>query len=99
MKYALRIREAAAREIIEIRGWYDREREGLGEEFMDELRAGVRSATANPMQYPIYYKAFRRVLLKRFRYKVFYQVQGRSVIIFHVLHQKRDHTPFLEEEA
>lgn len=98
MKYGLRVREEAAREISEIRRWYDRQRAGLGEEFMAELREGVASAVANLRQHAIYHGRFRRVLLRRFHYKIFYQIHGRRIVVFHVLHENRD-TGFLDKES
>ena len=38
-----------------------------------------------------YHRNFRRVLLRRFPYKIFYQVIGRRVVVFRVLHAKQEH--------
>jgi toxin ParE1/3/4 len=45
-----------------------------------------------------YYLGFRRVLLRRFPYKVFYRVEDQRVIVFRVLHGKQDHPRWLSED-
>jgi plasmid stabilization system protein ParE len=49
-----------------------------------------------PERQPIYYRDFRRVLMDRFPYKIFYLIEGRSGIVFRVLHGARDHPRDLE---
>jgi plasmid stabilization system protein ParE len=44
-----------------------------------------------PHRYRVLYKGFRRVLVERFPYKIFYQVKGDNVIVFRVLHHARDY--------
>ncbi len=38
-----------------------------------------------------YYRDFRRLLTRRFPYKLFYRVEGDRVIVFRILHAKRKH--------
>ena len=45
----------------------------------------------NPERPRLYYRNFRRVLLRRFPYKLFYQMIGPRIVIFRVLHAKQDH--------
>ena len=49
----------------------------------------------NPEHQRLYYRNFRRVLLRRFPFKVFYQVIGSRIVIFRVLHAKQDHPGLL----
>ena len=45
-----------------------------------------------PERFPIYYNGFRRALMDRFPYKVFFRIDGDDVIVFRILHASRDHT-------
>ena len=44
----------------------------------------------DPERYRMPYKGFRRVLVERFPYRIFYQLRRNDVIIFTVLHHARD---------
>ena len=43
-----------------------------------------------PDMYPVVYKNFRRGLLRRFPYSVFYVVEETAIVIMGVVHQARD---------
>ena len=45
----------------------------------------------------LYHRNFRRILLRRFPYKVFYQVIGQRVVIFPVLHVRQCHETAFDE--
>jgi toxin ParE1/3/4 len=71
--------------------WYESRRAGLGNEFLIEVRAAIRVLEAYPERRPFYYLGFRRLITGRFPYKLFYRVEGERVIVFRILHAKRDH--------
>jgi len=43
-----------------------------------------------PQMYPVVYKSFRRALLRRFPYSVFYVVEKSFILIVGDVHQARD---------
>jgi hypothetical protein len=53
--------------------------------------ADLRESQQNPECSWPYCRNFRRVLLRRFPYKVFYQVISQRIVIFRVLHAKQEH--------
>ena len=67
----------------------------LGEDFLHEVAKVMELFTTDPERPPFYYRGFRRVLLRRFPYKVFYRVEEVRVIVFRVLHGRRDHPRWL----
>jgi plasmid stabilization system protein ParE len=75
----------------EAQAWYESRRTGLGEELLDEVRRTVRLLESDPERRPLYYRDFRRLLTRRFPYKLFYRVEGDRVIVFRILHAKRKH--------
>ena len=87
----LLVRPEAENDLAAARDWYDRKRFGLGDEFLDELALAMKALEDNTHQARLYYRNFRRVLLRRFPYKVFYQVVGERIIVFRVLHAQEDH--------
>jgi len=89
------VRTGAEADLAAARDWYERQRAGLGYEFLDEVARALNELAQAPERPRLYYRNFRRVLLRRFPYKVFYQVIGGRVVIFRVLHAKQDHGPGL----
>ena len=92
MTWRVSLRTAAKIDIEEARDWYDRQRPGLGEEFLLSIADALGSLEESPLRYPVYYRDFRRILTERFPYKVFYRIEDEAVIVFRVLHSARDHT-------
>ena len=95
MKWLVLVRPEAEADLAAACDWYERRRAGLGAEFLDEVAGAMRWLELDPERQRLYYRNFRRVLLRRFPYKVFYQVIGPRVVVFRVLHAKQDHGPGL----
>lgn len=95
MSWLLLVRPEAERDIAQTRDWYDQKAVGLGDQFLDEIASAMGELTHDPHLPRLYHLNFRRVLLRRFPYKLFYQVLGDRVIIFRVIHAKQDHPPLL----
>ena len=91
MSWRVIIRPNAEADAREARQWYESRRMGLGDELLEEIRHAVRLLEEHPDRRPIYYRGFRRLLTRRFPYKLFYRVEGDHVIVFRILHAKRDH--------
>lgn len=91
MKWLLLVRPEAEQDLALARDWYEQKRARLGHEFLDAVAAALRELEQNPQVPRLYYRNFRRVLLRRFPYKIFYQVIAQRVVIFRVLHAKQDH--------
>ena len=85
------VRPEAERDLAAACAWYEDRRAGLGNEFLDEIAGAMRELEREPELPRLYFRDFRRVRLRRFPYKVFYQVIGERVIVFRVLHAKRAH--------
>jgi toxin ParE1/3/4 len=87
----LLLRTGAEADLAAARDWYEQHRAGLGHEFLDEVARALSELAAAPQRSPLYYRNFRRVLLRRFPYKIFYQIVGPDIVIFRVLHAKQSH--------
>ena len=95
MRFSVIIRPNAEADLQDARKWYDDQRPGLGAELLDEIGLAVERLATDPEHRPIYYNGFRRLLTRRFPYKIFYRVEGDRVIVFRILHAKRDHRRLL----
>ena len=91
MRWHVIIRPKAEADLREAWSWYESQRAGLGDELLIEVRAAIHRLESNPENQPFYYRDFRRLLTRRFPCKLFYRVEGERVIVFRVLHAKREH--------
>jgi plasmid stabilization system protein ParE len=80
---------AAATDAASASSWYESERSGLGIQFLFELDVAIGRAADNPFAYACVFKNFRRVLMRRFPYAVYFIADEDVVRIVAVLHQQR----------
>ena len=70
--------------------YYEGCRQGLGQDFQDEVERGTTRIARNPFECPRYKEtSFRKCVLRRFPYSVFYLDRDETVWIAAVAHQKR----------
>jgi plasmid stabilization system protein ParE len=85
------IRIEAEVDITDAAVWYQREQANLGHEFVAEVESAIASAGENPFRYPCLRRKpeVRRVLTKRFPYRVFFIRRDDAIVVFRVLHGAR----------
>ncbi len=96
MTWRVSIRAAAVANLREAQEWYEGQCPGLGAEFLLSVAVALTRLEQSPETFPLYYRGFRRVLTRRFPYKLFYRIEGEAVIVFRILHAARDHARQLE---
>ena len=72
--------------------WYDSRRESLGREFFKEFEVAIDRTKINPNAFREIIPEVKRILIKRFPYKVFYTVSENTIYIIGVLHVSRSNT-------
>ncbi|MCR4412816.1 MAG: type II toxin-antitoxin system RelE/ParE family toxin [Thermoguttaceae bacterium] len=82
----------AAQDVADARAWYEGQRKGLGETFVQAIDARINSLRANPEIHAIVRKAYRRAILSRFPYAIYYKHTGDTLEIWAVLHTSRNAT-------
>lgn len=90
MKYELIIRSCAESEISDAALWYEKQRKGLGSEFLQSIDAALESIQRAPNLYTNIYKNVRRALIKRFPYSIFYILENGKIVIIAAFHEKRN---------
>jgi plasmid stabilization system protein ParE len=76
----------AEQDISEAYAWYETRQIGLGEEFLNCLDACIESIRRSPEIYPVVYEDYRRTLVRRFPYAVFYEYEDGRDRIRHISH-------------
>ena len=69
--------------------WYERQRQGLGNEFLAEVRDQIERIRENPELYGVLDRAVRVSPVRRFEYVVYYRVESERIRIIAVQHARR----------
>ncbi len=84
------LRPAAAADIEEAFLWYERQRAGLGEEFLAVVQSALDHIVTHPTRHPLIHRDTRRALVHRFPYAIFYRVYEEVVVVVACIHGRRD---------
>jgi plasmid stabilization system protein ParE len=80
----------AERDIAEAYAWYEDRRSGLGEEFLSAIEACVEGVRRQPQMCSVVHESYRRCLIRRFPYAVFYEYGEATITVYAVFHTSRD---------
>ena len=69
--------------------WYEEKVQGLGEEFLGIFYVSSNNLTQNPLIYKKVYGDFRRLLLRRFPYAIYFVIENDEVIVIGLFHCAR----------
>jgi plasmid stabilization system protein ParE len=69
--------------------WYERQRAGLGEEFLAALARAEDTARENPLAFRTIRRDARRAMLRRFPYQLIYRVFSDVVVVVACFHGRR----------
>lgn len=84
------IRPEAKRDLREAKSWYQGISRDLRDEFVRRVDDAIALITERPFAFQTVFRTFRRVLLHRFPYALFYYAGEDRIVVVGVLHQARD---------
>ena len=90
MAAELIIAPEAQQDVDDAYWWYEIRRYGLGEEFIDCVDACVHAICRMPELYSKVHEEYRRALVRRFPYAIFYEYTGGKVIVYSVFHMSQE---------
>lgn len=70
--------------------WYERQKNGLGFDFLDCIENGIKSIIENPQIYQKHYLTFRRCIIRRFPFSIFYSIEANEIVVHSVFDNRRD---------
>jgi len=86
MNRPVKVRRLAERDVAEAKAWYDNQRRGLGDDFVDCVRDVFRRIGQTPEMHQVIFKDVRRSLVQRFPYAVYYKVFSTKITVIAVMH-------------
>ena len=90
MAHSLVIVPDAETDLSEAYGWYEERRRGLGDDFLSCVDACLSGIVRQPELHAVIFAEYRRVMVRRFPYAVFYESTSDTVTVYGVLHTARN---------
>lgn len=89
MTVDVRLRPEAEQALAETAGWYEEQRPGLGQEFLDEALRTFAAIAERPLASAAVYGSLRRALLHRFPLAPFTSLTATEPVVIDVIHGSR----------
>ena len=70
--------------------WYERQRRGLGFEFLDCVEASLQNIIDGPEIYQMRYSNFRGCPIRRFPFSIFYKIEENEIVVHSVFDNRQD---------
>jgi plasmid stabilization system protein ParE len=70
--------------------WYERQRRGLGFEFLDCVESSLQNIIFFPEMDQIRYSCFRGCPVRRFPFSIFYSIEENEIVVHSVFDNRQD---------
>jgi hypothetical protein len=82
MIYTLSVKEEAYKDLQQAYDYYEEQREGLGEIFIEKVKKRLDYLKQYPLHFNKVQKEFRQVLIDKFPYLIIYELSGSEIIVY-----------------
>ena len=91
MSYRLVVRPEVDADLRKAEMWYEKQRPGLGAEFLRAVRQAISALPQNPFRNPVRNRRFdvRWSYSRPFPYRIVYRVIDDTVVVYTILHAAR----------
>jgi len=89
-KYSLIINAFAETDLEVALNWYASRKEGLDQDFIDEIDKAIQRIRDNPRQFAVVKKQIRMSIVKRFPYGIYFYISDDIINVFAVFHFSRN---------
>ena len=99
MVYQLVILDDVAQDILEAATWYHTKNPTLAEQLLLNIEAAYDCIISMPLVYATVYGSYRKVMLHKFPYAIYYLVEGEQIFIHAMIHQAKNPKTWQERLA
>ena len=86
----LRYTSRAKDELEIVLVWYERQRKGLGCEFLACVEVAIQFIIENPRMYRTYYSIFHGCVIRRFPFLIFYTIEDKEIVVHSIFDSRRN---------
>lgn len=87
--FYLKITKAAKKDLVSAAAWYNKQKNNLGYEFLEEVNSYLKTIQKNPQLFAVKYLPYHEAPLSRFPYIITYIVQKQNVIVKAIMASKQ----------
>jgi plasmid stabilization system protein ParE len=95
MKYNVVFHPEAEEEFKEAVWWYGIQQVGLDLEFVRCIDDAIQKIKREPKLYPFEFENYRKKVVKRFPFKIIYELSDENIYVLAVFHSRRNRKHFL----
>lgn len=70
--------------------WYEKQRRGLGFDFLDCVESAIQNIIAYPEIYQMQYSVFRACPIRRFPFSIFYTLEPNEIVIHSIFDNRQN---------
>lgn len=89
MNYKIILREGAVDDVIRARFYYEKISNDLANKFLQSFKEKLNEIEESPLHFQMRYKSIRIASLKKFPFSIHFIIEGTTIYILKILHQKR----------
>ncbi len=90
MEKKLKLEPEAIEDLAQSYEYYESRKEGLGEEFVREVKAKIIKIVNKPDSYSLFYKQTRKASLKKFPFNLLYIIKEKFISVIGIWHKSRN---------
>jgi plasmid stabilization system protein ParE len=90
---------AAKRDVKMAYQWYEEQRSGLGEEFLERVEECLRAIGRSPKAFQLMAKDARRAIVKQFPYVIFYRIDAKAIYVYSIFHASQNPQKWMDRLA
>ena len=90
---------AAKRDVRKAYEWYQEQKSGLGEVFLERVQECLRSIGRSPKAFHLIAHDMRRAIVKQFPYVIFYRIEARAIYVYAVFHTSQNPQKWIDRLA
>lgn len=91
MSYTLDIKEEALEELSDAYHFYEKKREGLGEDFSEVIEEHFIRIKKAPQHHPTRYKNKRITVVRKYPFMIVFEIEESTFIVYAIFHTSRNH--------
>ncbi len=86
----LRYTDRARNDLELVLLWYERQRLGLGFDFLDCIEVALQNVIENPEMSQVRYLNFRGCVIRRFPFTIFYTVEADEIVVHSIFNNRQN---------
>jgi plasmid stabilization system protein ParE len=90
---------AAKRDVKKAYEWYEEQKAGLGEIFLERVEECLEAIGRTPKAFQLVLKDARRAIVKQFPYVMFYRIDAKGIYVYSVFHTSQNPQKWMDRLA